>query len=145
MGAARRDFDPVGNFHFLVEVDGIIAGKFAAVDGLSFEVELIEYRVSDQPNLPRYRPGTAKYGRITLKRGYVENTTFNDWVAKVQQGDYKRLNLNITLCDNAQNPVCSWDLFRCLPAKWSIASLEGKGNDALYESLEIAVEEIRVA
>lgn len=145
MASARREFDPVGNFHFLVEVDGLIAGAFKGVDGLSYEVEMIEYRVSDQPNLPRYRPGTAKYGRITLKRGYVENTTFNDWIADVQQGVYKRLNFSIAMCDNAEQEVARWNLFRCLPAKWSIASLDGKGNDCLYESIELAVEEIRRA
>lgn len=142
---ARREFDPVGNFHFVVEVDGLIAGKFSSVDGLSYEVEMVEYRVSDQPMLPRYRPGTAKYGRITLKRGYVENTTFNDWLQQVQEGTYKRLNLSITLQDNAGNQVAGWNLFRCLPAKWSIGNLDGKGNEALYESLELAVEEIRKA
>lgn len=141
----RRSFDPVGNYMFEIEMDGITTGQFAAVDGLSFEIEMIEYRVSDQPMLPRYRPGLPKFGRLTLKRGYIVNTEFNAWVKQVQAGTYKRKDGAINLLDNAGNRVATWNLYRCLPTKWNIGGLDGKGNEVVYESLELVVEEIEQA
>lgn len=137
----RRKMDPVGNYVFTV--NDITAGAFSGVDGLSYEIEMIEYRVSDNPMIPRYRPGLPKYGRITLKRGYVVNTEFNDWIEKVQSGIYERKDGSIELKDNAGNTVQRWNLFRCLPTKWNIGGLDGKGNEVVYESLELVVEEIK--
>ncbi|MDX9721864.1 MAG: phage tail protein [Myxococcota bacterium] len=139
--SARRELDPVTNFSF--EVDGITQGKFAGVDGLSYEIEMIEYRVSDEPMLPRFRPGLPKYGRITLKRGYVMNPEFNEWITQVQAGNYERKDGSIVLKDYYGEEVRRWNLYRCLPTKWNIGSLEGKGTEALYESLELVVEEIK--
>jgi len=139
--SARRSFDPVTNFSF--EVEGITQGKFAAADGLSYEIEMIEYRVSDEPMLPRYRPGLPKYGRITLKRGYVLNPALNEWIAQVQAGNYERKDGSIVLLDYYGEEVRRWNLLRCLPTKWSIGSLDGKGTEALMESIELVVEEVK--
>ena len=136
----RRTYDPLGNYNFYV--DGITVGSFAGVDGLSYEIEMIEYRVSDEPMLPRYRPGLPKYGRITLKRGYVVNTEFNKWIQDVQKGDYERKDGHIELCDNAGNAVATWDLHRALPTKWTVGGFDGKGTEVVYETLELVVEEI---
>lgn len=141
MGRARRPFDPVGNYHFSVELDGIVVGECDKVEGLSYEVELIEYRVSDQPMLPRYRPGSAKYGSVSLKGGHVESWEFCDWLARCQAGIYERKDLTINVYDNAGGGVVAWHLYRCLPTKWSASSLEGKGNEAFFDSLELRVEE----
>ena len=136
----RREYDPVGNYNF--SVNGITSGRFAAIDGLSFENEMIEYRVSDDPMLPKYRPGMAKYGRITLKRGYIVNPEFNEWIASIQRGKTKRKDGTIELMDNAGNTVASWQILRCMPTKWSVGGLDGKGNEVVYESIELVVEEI---
>ncbi len=141
MPTRRKNLDPIGNYQF--EVEDITAGKFAGVDGLSYEVEMIEYRVSDAPMTPRYRPGLPKYGRITLKRGYIASADFNKWITDVQKGVYERKNGAIWLCDNAGNRVKGWALDRCLPAKWTLSGLDGKGNENIFESLELVVEEVR--
>jgi|GEM_PF-2094568 len=33
----------VGEYNFRVEIDGVNAGQFQSVDGLSIEIEVIEY------------------------------------------------------------------------------------------------------
>lgn len=143
MGIARREFDPVGNYAFSVELDGITAAQFSAVDGLSYECELIEYRVSEAPNLPRFRPGTAGFGSVTLKGGVIDSTELVDWIARCQAGIYERKDITINVYDNAGHGVVGWNLFRCLPSKWSITSLDGKGNDVSFRSIELRVEEAR--
>ena len=140
MPTRRYGLDPVGNYNFYV--DGISLGIFSAVEGLSVEVEMIEYRVSDQPNIPRYRPGTTKYGRITLKRGFLPNFDFILWMEDITSGLYERKDAGIQLQDNAGNINMIWNLYRCLPSKWSLGGFDGKGNEVIAESIELAVEEI---
>jgi phage tail-like protein len=150
MGDARRfetDFgDPVGNYNFRVEIDGVAAGHFTGVDGLSIEQEVIEYQDGDDP-LTRKRPGRVKYGDVTLKKGYIATTVLNDWIeaARLGKGDYTRKNMSIVLCDNS-NPsegsseIKRWNCFECFPKSWKMASLDGKGNDVLTEEVVVVIE-----
>lgn len=136
----RRAFDPVGNFNFFV--DGISTGVFSGVDGLSYEVEMIEYRDAENPTIPRFRPGLPKASRITLKRGFILGTDMNKWIEDISAGVYERKDATIQMMDNAGNVVASWNLFNCMPAKWSLAGFEGKGNSVVVETIELVVEEI---
>ena len=142
MPSRRKDLDPLGNYNFKVEIDGLVSGHFSAVEGLTREIEMIEYRVSDDPMTPRFRPGLPKYGRITLKRGYLANWDIYQWMMNVQAGRYEHKDVTIILHDNAGGYTDFWTLLRCLPTKWSTSGLDGRGTDALYESIELVVEEI---
>ena len=61
-----REHDHIGQFNFTIEIEGVNAGHFKSVDGLSAEIEVIEYQDGDDLFL-RKRPGRAKFGDITLK------------------------------------------------------------------------------
>ncbi len=137
-----REFDPIGNFHFFI--DGVSTGRFANVDGLSIEQDVIEYRVSDSPLLPLYRQGKVKHGRIVLKRGMVTNPDLWAWLTEIGKGTISRKQISIQLHDNAGGMVMKWDLYNCMPVKWNINGLDGKGNDVVYESLEFVTERIQM-
>jgi phage tail-like protein len=138
--------DPIGNYNFRVEIEGVDAGQFTAVDGLSVEQEVIEFQNGDDA-LTRKRPGRVKYGDITLKKGYIATTILNDWIeqARVGNGQYQRKNMSIVLCDNT-NPtdggseIKRWNCFECFPKSWKMSSLDGKGNDVLTEEVVVVVE-----
>lgn len=138
--------DPIGNYNFRVEIDGVDAGQFASVDGLSVEQEVVEYRDGDD-YFVRKRPGRVKYGDITLKKGYVATTVLNDWIeaARLGKGDYTRKNMSIVLHDNSdptggEAEVQRWNLLECFPKSWKMSSLDGKGNDVLTEEVVVVVE-----
>ncbi len=134
--------DFIGNYYFRVEIDGVDAGQFAAVDGISIEQEVIEYQNGDDP-LIRKRPGRVKYGDITLKKGYVSGTVLNDWIeaARMGNGDYTRKNVSIVLYDNQnEEPIKRWNCFECFPKSWKMSSMDGKGNDVLAEEIVIVIE-----
>ena len=142
-----EDFgDFIGNYNFRLEIDGVDAGQFTAVDGLSIEQEVIEYQNGDD-SLTRKRPGRVKYGDVTLKKGYVAATILNDWIeaARCGNGDYTRKNMSIILCDNStptdgSAEIKRWNCFECFPKSWKISSLDGKGNDVLTEEMAIVIE-----
>ena len=147
MPARRQETfgDPVGNYNFKVEIEGVDAGHFTSVDGLNIEQEVIEYQNGDDPLL-RKRPGRVKYGDITLKKGYLATTILNDWIeaARCGNGDYTRKAMSIVLHDNsdpgAGGAIKRWNCHQCFPKSWKMSSLDGKGNDVLTEEIVIAIE-----
>jgi phage tail-like protein len=146
MGDQRRTEvfgDHVTNFNFAVEIDGVEAGHFSGVDGLSFEQEVIEFQDGDDLIL-RKRPGRAKYGDITLKKGYIITTILQDWLDQARVGDgrgqYARKNMSIVLRDNAGTDIKRWNLFECFPKSWKMGSFDGKGNDVLTEEIVVVTE-----
>lgn len=138
--------DPIGNYNFSVTIDGVEAGHFMSVDGLSIEQEVIEYQDGDDALL-RKRPGRVKFGDITLKKGYVNALALNDWIqtARIGVGDYTRKNMSIVLHDNSKQAgqdaeIKRWNCFECFPKSWKMSSLDGKGNDVLTEEMVVVTE-----
>ncbi len=135
-----EDFgDPIGNYNFRVEIDGIDAGQFASVEGLQVEIEVVEYQNGDDTIL-RKRPGSATYTNVVLKKGYTASTVLNDWINEVRNGNYDRRAVSIVLNDNAGVEIKRWNLFEAFPARWTLSLLDGMGDEALYEEIEIAYE-----
>ena len=140
---ARREFDHIGQFNFRVEIDGVDAGFFKGVDGLSAEIEVIEFQDGDDLFL-RKRPGIARYGDVTLKKGYIATTDLMDWWEATRAGAYDRRNVSIVLNDNAGSEIRRWNLTGCWPRRWELGPLEGGGAYALFESVTIVVERIQM-
>ena len=152
----RKDIDPLVSFAFSVSIGGINVARFNGVDGLSYEVEMIEYRDSAQPNLVKYRQGRRKPARVTLKRGVLVGATqSNDllaWIRSVEAGVIEPRDITVEIGNYGLNggvdevgneKARAWQLLRCRPAKWSLGALDSNSNGSLLESLELVVEEIR--
>jgi len=133
--------DDIPKYNFRLEIEGVDAGQFTAVDGLDIEQEVIEYQNGDDP-LTRKRPGRVSYGDLTLTREYTESSTLNDWIedARLGSGDYTRKNIAIVLEDDQGNEIKRWNCFECFPRSWKLISLDGKGNDVLTEEIVIVIE-----
>ncbi|MCA9562159.1 MAG: phage tail protein [Myxococcales bacterium] len=137
--------DHIGNYNFRVIIGQRDFGQFAGVDGLSIENEVIEYQDGND-FLVRKRPGRVKYGDITLKKGYVNNTILFDWIdaSRLGNGDYGREEISIVLHANddpTKDPeIKRWNCFECFPKSWKVSSMDGKGNDVLVEELVFTME-----
>jgi hypothetical protein len=66
----RPELDHIGAYNFMVDIEGVNAGYFKNVDGISAEIEVIEYQNGDDPMTLRKRPGRAK---VVLTGGYLPN------------------------------------------------------------------------
>jgi len=137
--------DYIGNYNFRLEIDGVDAGQFTSVDGLSIEQEVIEYQNGDDP-LTRKRLGRVSHGEITLIKDYASNSVLNDWIeaARCGSGDYTRKNMSIILYEGSQDSPATeikrWNCFECFPKSWKISSMDAKGNDVLTEEVVIVIE-----
>ena len=144
MPSRRADLDHVGAYNFKVDINGVTAGYFKGVDGINAELEVIEFQDGDDLTL-RKRPGRAKFGDVTLKKGYIVTADLQEWWIQAKAGQYVRRDISITLNDNAGGELRRWNLYDCWPKSWKINALDGKGNDVVTEEITFVVENLEIA
>lgn len=132
-----------GEYNFRVEIDGADAGQFTAVDGLSIEIEVVEYQDGTDPIL-RKRPGRTKYSNITLKRGYVSSNELWDWVqaTRTEAAGYKKPVSLVLLDADTSTEVARYNFFECWPAKWKVGALDGTASNVMTEEITVVTEHI---
>jgi len=145
--------DPLVNYAFVVDINGVNVARFNGVDGLNYEVEMIEYRSSDKPNLPQFRQGRKKAARVTFKRGVLvegNSILLLDWLREVETKTITRRDVTVTIGaygyvgDETGGGKRTWQLNGCLPSKWNLSSLDSNSSSsAAIETLELVVEEVR--
>lgn len=138
--------NPLLQYNFLLEIDGTsdaVAG-FTEVSGITMETDIVEYREGADTATVRKLPGLRKYGNITLKRGYTNNTELWDWRKSVIDGATERKSGVIILLNEAREPALRWEFSEAWVSKYEGPALNATANEAAIESIEIAVEDVRL-
>jgi phage tail-like protein len=136
--------DPYAKYNFLLELGGIASAGFTEVGGLTFEQDVIEYREGSDTASVRKMPGLRKYANITLKRGYTQNTELWDWRKTTIDGLTERKDGAIILLDEARKPALRWEFAEGWISKYEGPALNSTANEAAIESIEIAVEDVKL-
>ncbi len=134
---------PVPKFRFEVSWGGNDIG-FQEVSGIEMETEFIEYRSGDDQTLLTLKvPGLKKNGNITLKKGYFQgdNALF-EWWNDVQINPDRRETVTITMMDEENAPVFTWNVINAFPVKFTATDLKSDANEIAIETLELAHEGI---
>ncbi|MBI4203268.1 MAG: phage tail protein [Chloroflexi bacterium] len=136
--------DFTGNYSFRVEIEGVDAGLFTSVDGLSVEQEVIEYQ-SGGEQLIRKLPGRLKYANITLKRGLIAPNILNDWIEQSLERSRKgevpeRKSGSIIILDQSGNDVARFNFFQGWPCRYEGPKLDSSGTGGLAEEMVICIE-----
>ena len=142
--------DPLRNFNFLVEIDGVTQAGFQDCSGFGASTDPIEYREGNEnpgrdPITVRKLPGMTKYNNITLKWGLTDSTELYDWYRDITKGMDVRKNGSIIVLDTQGQERVRWNFRNGWPTKWDGPDFTSKGNDVAIETLEIAHEGIELA
>ena len=133
--------DPLTNFRFLVEIDGIQQAAFMECTGLGSHIEVVEYREGGEPpSAVRKIPGRVTYPDIVLKWGVTASRELYDWHLAVINGQLQRKNGSVVLLDSERQEVLRWNFFAAWPSKWDGPTLNAMSNDVAIESLTITCE-----
>lgn len=138
--------NPLLQYNFLLEIDGTsdaVAG-FTEVSGINMETDVVEYREGSDTATVRKLPGLRKYGNITLKRGYTVNAELWDWRKTVIDGATERKSGAIVLLNEAREPTLRWEFSEAWVSKYEGPALNATANETAIESIEIAVEDVRL-
>jgi phage tail-like protein len=136
--------DPYAQYNFLLEIDGITSAGFTEVGGITMESEVIEYREGNELARMRKLPALMKFGNITLKRGYTQNTELWDWRKTTLRGATERKAGAIILLDEAREPKLRWEFQEGWISKYEGPALNATANEAAIESIEIVVENVEL-
>jgi len=136
MSLAQRD-DPYQSFNFIVEIDGVLSGKFSEVSGLEANVEFDEYREGGVNNFVHKLPKKTNYNNLVLRRGMTNSTALYKWHQDVIAGMIKPKNVSIILLDSEKNEAKRWTFENAFPIKWTGPDLKADNNALAIESLEI--------
>jgi len=138
--ATRKD--PLVNFNFLVEIDGITRAAFHEAGGLDSTVDIIEHREGGENITTRKLPGQVKFSNISLKWGMSDDTDLYLWHRQWVDGDpaAARKNGSIVLLDRQGQEKARWNFFNAWPSKWTGPSFSAEANDIAIEALELAHE-----
>jgi phage tail-like protein len=133
MVVGKRE-DPYSAFRFLVEIEGIIAGGFTDVSGLSIQTEVDSIREGGVNDFEYKLPRGTKYTDITLKRGLTDWELYN-WYKDVINGIISRKSGAIYLLDHEGNQVMDWYFFEAYPVKWDVSSFNSTSNTVASETI----------
>ncbi|MHC1754025.1 MAG: phage tail protein [Methanosarcina sp.] len=137
--------DPYRNFHFLVELDGIVQAGFSEASGFGSNIEVIEYREGGDTISVRKLPGKVSYTDITLKWGITDSSELYDWHRAAINGQIQRKNGSIILLDDLGAEKVRWNFFNAWPSKWDGPDFNAKGNDVAIDALTVSCERVERA
>lgn len=130
--------DPYKSFHFLVEIEGILAGGFSECSGLSVETEVHEYREGGVNDHVHRFAGPSRSPNLVLKHGLTAIDTLWDWHQDVVRGRFRRRSGSIYLLDDRRIPVTWWDFKDGYPVRWNGPDLQAGSAAVAVESVELA-------
>lgn len=132
--------DPLTNFRFRVEIDGIQHAGFMEVTGIGSGLSVIEYREGTDPKSVRMLGGNADYSNITLKWALTDSMEMFNWYKASLAGEEIRKNVSVTIVDKAGNDRARWEIHDAFPCKYTAPDFNARGNDVAIETLELVHE-----
>jgi phage tail-like protein len=112
-------------------------GYFTQVQGLSAQVDVLEYPEGGRNDFVHKLPTRIKHTNLTLKRGLTQEGALLAWfqktVVKAEPTD-----MSLTLYDSEGTKVRAWSFAGAYPVKWTGPDVNAGGNEMMTESLEIA-------
>ena len=134
--------DPLNNYNFRVEIDGIQVGGFSEASGLESTIEVIEYREGGDNSTVRKLPGKTTYSDIVLKRGTTggDNTLY-EWHRRrrCRQGRAQE-RLDHRLRPGRAVEVLRYNFVNAWPMKWNPADFNATGKEVAIEEFSLAHE-----
>ncbi len=132
--------DPLLNFNFFVELDGITQAGFMECSGFGATTDPVELNEGGFNSASHKFVGRTKQNNLTLKWGLTDSRELYDWYRDVVNGKIQRKDGSIVVRDTEGKEKARWNFFKAWPTKWDGPDYNAKGNDVAIETLEIAHE-----
>jgi phage tail-like protein len=139
---ARKD--PLRNFRFRLEIEGIQQANFSEATIGETTTDAIDYREGTDPSHVRKLDGLTKFGNVTLKWGITESTELQDWHQAIVNGQIQKNRKQVALIvlDETGADKARFVISEAWPMKYHPSALNGKGNEVMIELVELVNEGI---
>lgn len=134
--------DPIQNFRYRVEIDGITQSGFDEVIMPDTTIDVIEYREGHEITFVRKLSGLPKCSNVILKWGITDSMDLYNWVKSVIDNGASgvRKNMSIILVERAGNDRMRWNFMEAWPVRYKISDLNAQTNEVTFEIIEITFE-----
>ncbi len=132
--------DPLRNFRFRLEIDGIQQAGFSEVTVPDTTTDVVEYREGTEITTVRKLPGLTKYGNLSLKWGTTDSMELYNWRKQIIDGNIQRKNIAVIVVDEAGHDKARFEFVNAWPSKYDPSDLNATGNAVAIETLEIVHE-----
>jgi phage tail-like protein len=130
--------EPIPEFSFAVEIEGMVVGWFTECSNLTIEREVIPQPQGGVNNFIPQLPGPVKWANVTLKRGLAGPELWTWFEQGRYDGQIKRRRVTIILYKVDRTEGQRWELNNAFPVKWSTADFNSDTNQVFLETLELA-------
>ncbi|HSJ57007.1 MAG TPA: phage tail protein [Anaerolineae bacterium] len=132
--------DPVPEYKFWVEIDGIVEAEFKECGGLSLERDIEEFEEGGVNDHWQILPGATRRANIVLKHGLAQSSELWNWYqAGLHDGKVGRKDFSVLLRGVDGTVVKTWNFTDGFPAKWEGPALNVEQSQVAIETLEIAM------
>jgi len=119
----------------------LCSGAFSECSGLEVTMEPKTIKEGGRNWGAAQRMGAINFGTVVLKRGLTSTADLWAWFSLVGEGAYaQRLNVTITLFDQAGQGLFSWTLLRAMPIKFKAPDLRASNTEVAIEELHLVHE-----
>lgn len=138
IGAPGLRLDPFTSHNFIVELDGLIVGGFARVEGLEGSIEVEEYAEGGRNDAPHKLLKGTRWQNLVLSRGMMEVDSMWRWFAATARGEIRRRSGALIMLNAQRAPISGWIFHGAVPVRWV-----GPSFDAARDS-EVAIERVEL-
>ena len=119
----------------------LCSGAFSECSGLEVTMEPKVIKEGGRNWGAAQRMGAVSFGTVVLKRGLTDTADLWAWFSLVGEGAYaKRLNVSITMFDQAGKGVFAWTLLKAMPIKFKAPDFNATQNEVAIEELHLVHE-----
>lgn len=131
--------EPVPNFRFRVEIDGLAGTGVLSVEGIANETEVMRFRDGGSP-VERKLPGQTRVGDLVLRRGFDGRLDWWQWRRSVVAGPLERRAVSVKVLNRDGEEIARFSAAGTWPSAYRLYPLDAEGGEVLVEELVLAVE-----
>lgn len=137
--ARARSNDPLQQFRFKVEIEGISELGFSKASGLENEIEVAEYREGGFDAIHKL-PGIEKTGAVVLERGATADIQIYNWYKKALTDRDFRKTVTIIELDYAGEEARRHVLYEAWASKFTPPEYDATSSEVAVDQVEIQYE-----
>lgn len=137
--ARARSADPLQQFRYRVEIEGVSQLGFSRVSGLETEIEVAEYREGGY-DATRKLPGIESTSVVTLERGATKDLQLYNWYKQALSNANFRRTVTIVETDFAGNEVRRHVLYEAWASKFTRPEFDASSSEVAIDTIEIQCE-----
>jgi phage tail-like protein len=143
------NYDGAVSYSFGLTVDGITTMAITEVDGLNYEVDMIEVKqqTPEGKYVVKKIPGRKKTGELTFTRVFQQDDNWVKWIKQIFQGSVTaaRKNGSVDVYDYVGAKVTSFTFTNGWPSKIEYSGLKAGGTDPMTEKMTMTHEGLEPA